>query len=77
MASAREPEYTPVRTPRGKSVHAMTITALKPACGKKRPRGGWRVACLPLTCKACARKLVFPVRRGAKPVARKGSEVAS
>lgn len=66
MATARDPEYTPVRTRRGGAVHAITLTALKVVCGLKRPRGGWRVACLPLTCKACKRKLVFSVRRGAK-----------
>ena len=66
MATAHDIEYTPVRTPRGKVVHALTMTALRPACGEKRPRGGFRIVCKPLTCMACKRKLGFTVRRGAK-----------
>lgn len=66
MATAHPPEYTPVRTPRGKLVHAMTLSGLAPACGEKRPRGGFRIVCKPLTCMACKRKLGLVVRKGAK-----------
>lgn len=63
MAMAICSEYTPVRTRRGRTVHALAFVALRPVCGKPRPRAGWIVADAQLNCLSCMAKMAALVKR--------------
>jgi hypothetical protein len=69
MASAICTEYTPVRTRRGKVVHALAMVSVKPVCGKPRPRAGWIATDGQLNCLACMAKLVRMMTARARKVA--------
>jgi hypothetical protein len=67
-------EFTPVRARRGRRVHALAWSGTgKVACGRRAPKGGWRVASPTaaadldrpfalLSCQGCKEHIVYPVR---------------
>ena len=58
------PEFTPVRSVRGRIVHAaMLFGPGKTACGRKPPKKGWRVYKEPLGCRKCKVAVFYPVGR--------------
>lgn len=62
-AQVTEPqlEYTPVMAPRGRVVHALSLTKPgKTACG--RDASGYRVALRPLDCQVCKEEVFYPVK---------------
>lgn len=63
MAMAICSEYTPVRSARGRTVHALPFTSRTPSCGKARPRQGWRVSEEPFNCLDCMAKMVAAIRK--------------
>lgn len=55
-------QYTPVLAPKGKRVHAATLSEpTKTACGKSFS-GGWRVALNKVNCHQCKLAIVMDCR---------------
>lgn len=76
MAMAICSEYTPVRTRRGRTVHALAFVAVKPVCGKERPRTGWIVADAPLNCLSCMTKMTAAIKRKRAPRAARAATIS-
>lgn len=56
-------EYTPVRAPRGRIVHASSMRdPARAVCGKAKPRGGWIAVARKLGCKECITCVHFDVK---------------